>query len=269
MSLHSKDHLFDTAKKWVLEAGQEIRKKINHPISFELKTGIKDLVTTLDKDTEKFFVNCIRKTFPDHRIIGEEGYGDQVETLEGVVWIIDPIDGTTNLVHQQRNFAISLGIYRNGVGEIGFIYDVMQDILYSAMRNEGAYKNNQKLSNLRSKIPLEETILAFNHTWLCKNHLVDESVMQQLAETVRGTRSYGSAALEFAYVAEGIIDGYLAKSLQPWDIAAGMVLVHEVGGITTTIGGTEINILEKSSIFTSNKYVHKEVNEKFLKIGRK
>lgn len=269
MSIDSKEHLFDIAKKWVLEAGKEIRKKMNHPISVELKSGIKDLVTTLDKETEKFFVDRIRGKFPNHRIISEEGYGDKVDTLHGIVWIIDPIDGTTNFVHQQRNFAISLGIYRNGIGEIGLIYDVMQDKLYSAMRNEGAYKNNKRLPKLEKKIPLEEAILALNHTWLCNNRLVDEAVMQHLAQTLRGTRTYGSAALEFAYVAEGIIDGYLAMSLQPWDVAAGIVLVNEVGGITTTIGGEEVEMLEKNSIFTSNKYVHIEVIENFLEIGRK
>src|SRR5699024_2313745 len=134
---------------------------------------------------------------PDHKILSEEGYGDDVDSLDGTVWIIDPIDGTMNFVHQKRNFAISIGIYHDGIGEIGLVYDVMADMLYSAKKDEGAMKNGEKLPHLKQELKLEESILGINHFWLCENKLIDEKVMQNLIKTVRGTRTYGSAALEF------------------------------------------------------------------------
>src|SRR5699024_4655155 len=108
------------------------------------------------------------------------------------------------------NFAISIGIYHDGVGEIGLIYDVMEDTLYHAQKNNGAYKNEKQLKKLSTSLELQESILGLNHFWLCENDLVDEREMQRLVRTVRGTRTIGSAALEMAYVAEGVLDGYLA-----------------------------------------------------------
>ena len=93
--------------------------------------------------------------------------------------------------------------------------------------------------------------------------------MQNLVKTVRGTRSFGSAALEFAYVAEGIMDGYLAMGLSPWDIAAGMIIVNEVGGVTTNLHGDEVNMLERNSIVTCNQEIQRGIVEDFLIIGKK
>ncbi|PAV29872.1 inositol monophosphatase [Virgibacillus profundi] len=268
MNNERRETIYNQAKEWILQAGTTIREKINDPLVVNTKSNPNDLVTTMDEATESFFVSRIKDTFPDHFIISEEGYGDNLKSLDGTVWIIDPIDGTMNFVHQKRNFAISVGIYHDGIGEIGFIYDVMSDVLYSAKRNEGAYKNDVKLAPLKKEIIPEEAILGMNHFWLCENRLVDEITMQKLVKKVRGTRTYGSAALEFAYVAEGIIDGYLTMSLSPWDVAAGIVIVNEVGGATTNIDGVQVNMLEKNSIFACNSDLQKYMLD-FLQKGRK
>ncbi|AVQ98915.1 inositol monophosphatase [Oceanobacillus iheyensis] len=269
MNADVRETLFRQAKEWVLEAGSTIRTKINDPLTIDTKSNPNDLVTTMDKDTEAFFAGKIRETFPEHFILSEEGFGDELSTMDGTIWIIDPIDGTMNFVHQKRNFAISIGIYHDGIGEIGLIYDVMGDVLYSAQRTKGAYKNGQEIPALKTDIPLKEAILSLNHFWLCENRLVNEKEMQRLVKTVRGTRTYGSAALEFAYTAEGIIDGYLTMSLAPWDIAAGMVILEEVGGVTTTADGKPVNMLTKNSVFTSNRCVQKEILNDFLIKGKK
>ncbi|MDY0396253.1 inositol monophosphatase family protein [Virgibacillus halophilus] len=159
---------------------------------------------------------------------------------------------------KKRNFSISVGIYHDGVGEIGFIYDVMEEVLYSAKRGEGAYKNGERLPKLQEEVPLKRAILGMNHYWLCKNRVRNEHVMQDLAKTVRGLRTYGSAALEFAYVAEGLLDGYMAMSLAPWDIAAGIIIVHETGGKTTDINGRKLDLLQKSPILTCNPSLQKK-----------
>ncbi|HLR07808.1 MAG TPA: inositol monophosphatase family protein [Bacillota bacterium] len=263
------EHVYEYAKQWVLEAGALIRDKIDTPMTINTKSNPKDLVTTMDKETERFFVQRIKEQFPDHLLLTEEGYGDDIVSMDGTVWIIDPIDGTMNFVHQKSNFAISVAIYHNGIGQIGLIYNVMDDILYSARKNSGAFKNDTKLAKLKNDVTLEQSLLGLNHYWLCANHLVDERVMQDLVRTVRGVRTYGSAALEFAYVAEGIIDGYLTMNLSPWDIAAGVVLVNEVGGITTTITGDSLDMLKKNSIVACNSCIHPKLIDDFLKKGQK
>lgn len=269
MNLEIREKLFTQAKRWVLEAGKQIRTKINDPMIIDTKSNPNDLVTTMDKETESFFASEIKSKYPEHFILSEEGFGDSLSTLDGTVWIIDPIDGTMNFVHQKRNFAISVGIYHNGIGEIGLIYDVMSDILYSAKKNEGAYKNDIKLTSLKQNVKIDEAILGLNHFWLCDNRLVDERVMQNLVKKVRGTRAYGSAALEFASVAEGILDGYLTMRLSPWDVAAGIVIVNEVGGVTANIYGEEVNMLEQNSIFTCNPVIQKDIIDDYLKKGKK
>ena len=269
MDNKTRESLFVQAKEWILEAGKTIRSKMNDPMEVGSKSNPNDLVTTLDKSTEKFFHEKIKKNYTNHLLLSEEGYGDNVKKLDGTIWIIDPIDGTMNFVQQKRNFAISIGIYHNGQGEIGLIYNVMEDELYSAKRGEGAYKNDSKLPDLEKGMILEESVIGLTHLWLCENRLVDEKTMQELVRTTRGSRTYGSAALEFAFVAEGVLEGYLSMSLSPWDFAAGMILVNEVGGKTTNIDGEPINMLESSAVFTGHPNVHQRIVDDFLKKGRK
>ncbi|GAB4072293.1 inositol-1-monophosphatase [Barrientosiimonas marina] len=269
MNWDDRETIYQQAKGWVLEAGKEIRDNISDPLTVTTKSNPNDLVTTMDSDTEYFFMTRIKETFPDHRIISEEGYGDEVSALDGTVWIIDPIDGTMNFVHQKRNFAISVGIYHDGIGEIGLIYDVMADVLYSAKKGEGAYRNEKGLLPLNKHKHFKEAILSLNHFWLCENRLVNETVMQNLVKTVRGTRTYGSAALEFAAVAEGIMDGYMTMELAPWDIAAGIIIVDEVGGNTMNAFGDSVNLLQKGSVLTCNPAIQENIVEDYIKKGRK
>lgn len=269
MTLNQQEHIFKQAKKWILEAGQLIRTKMTEPIEVDTKSNPNDLVTSVDKETELFFVNKIQKHYPNHFLLGEEGHSNDITSLHGTVWIIDPIDGTTNFVHQKRNFAISIGIYHNGIGEIGFVYDVMSDTLYHAIKDAGAFKNNEKLLPLDDGVNLTTSVISLSHLWLCENLLVDESKMQQLVKTVRGVRSSGSAALDIASVAEGALNAYLALELSPWDIAGGMVLLKEVGGVMTTHLGESVDMLNQNSIITCNASIHPELIHKFLEKGAK
>lgn len=269
MNNELRESLFNQAKEWILEAGTNIRNKINEPLTIDTKSNPNDLVTTMDKETESYFASKIKGAYPDHALLSEEGYGDKLTSLDGTVWIVDPIDGTMNFVHQKRNFAISIGIYHNGVGEIGLIYDVMSDVLYSAKKGEGAYRNESKLVPVNQQVRLEEAMLSLNHFWLCENRLVDEKVMQKLVKKVRGTRTYGSAALELAYVAEGIMDGYLSMSLAPWDIAAGIVIVNETGGVTSDMYGEQVDLLKKNSVVACNANLQQKMIKDYLLTGKK
>lgn len=260
--------LFLQAKEWVLEAGIMIRDNLNKPMSVMTKTSHKDLVTTMDQQVEQFFAEKIKETYPEHRILAEEGFGDTVTHLKDFVWIIDPIDGTMNFVHQKRNFAISVGVYFDYVGHIGIIYDVMADALYYAIKDAGAFKNDMKLPILAKDLPLSESIIGLNHSWIMENRFVNEKYMQRLIKNIRGSRTYGSAALQFAYVAEGSIDGYLSMRLSPWDFAAGTIIVNEVGGLTTSIYGDSLNLLKPSTVFTGNAYIQQHILENYLKIKK-
>lgn len=264
-----REALFNQVRSWMLDAGTLIKERIDDPLKVNTKSNVNDLVTEVDQEVEKFFSDKIRQYYKDHLLLSEEGYGDDLKDTKGTVWIIDPIDGTMNFINQKRNFAISIGIYHEGIGEIGFIYDVMANNLYSAMRDGGAFKNNKKLPMLNTLAELEESIICLNHYWLCENNLVNEKVMQSLVKRARGTRTYGSAALEFAHVAEGIVDAYLTLRLEPWDIAAGRIIVNEVGGVTTDINGEEVGMLEQSSIITGNPNIHKRIISEYLSKAKK
>lgn len=246
-------------KKWLKEARQRIIRSFNDILYIQTKSDKNDLVTNIDKEIEQFFINNIRAVFPDHHIIGEEGFGDDLKRLDGTVWLIDPIDGTMNFVHQQRNFMISIGVYEDGIGKCGYIYDVVHDELYHAIKGKGAYLNDRALVKLREDVDVAEAIISLNASWLTSDYYMDASRLIQLVKDVRGTRSYGSAALEFAYVATGRLDAYLTMRLSPWDFAAGKIIVEELGGIVTTLKGEPLKLLEKNAVLVSKPGLHKEL----------
>lgn len=261
------EQIYAHAKEWVYEAGAKIRLSFNEILNIETKTNANDLVTNIDKEIEQFFIRKIREVYPNHRIMGEEGFGDTLSSLEGIVWMIDPIDGTMNFIHQQRNFAISLGIYENGVGKIGLIYDVVHDELYHATKGAGAYKNDKPLVAL-SETTVKESIIALNATWVMENHRIDHNLMIPLVKAARGTRSYGSAALEMVFVATGRVDAYLSMRLSPWDFAAGAVIIEELGGVVTNLRGEKLNFLSQDSLFTANSGLHQAILKDYLKEGK-
>jgi len=266
MDTIEREILANRLRSWILQAGKLIRDKMNDPLIISTKSNPKDLVTEMDKEVEFFFATKIKEFYPNHLLLGEEGYGHTEINKTDTIWIIDPIDGTMNFVNQKQDFAISIGIYHQGIGEIGYIYDVMSNTLYSALRGNGAFKNNTKLPTLKNEtLSVDESIVAFSHRWLLKNNFINEKSMQQLVKDVRGVRSYGSAALGFARVAEGALDAYITMRLEPWDIAAGKIIVNEVGGITTDVQGKELRLLERSSVIAAHPEVHHTIVKKYLR----
>lgn len=249
---------------WVKEAAALLKESLFKNIKVESKSNPDDLVTEMDRKIERFFLSKIKENFPTHAFLGEEGVGENIDSKNGTIWIIDPIDGTTNFVHQQYNFAISLAVYHNGEGMIGIIYNVMSDELFHAVKGHGAYLNSTRLPMLR-EVRLKESILGLNARWLfTKNEEMNECLIE-IAKSVRSIRSYGSAAIEIAYVVLGRLDGYISLGLSPWDFAAGMVLLREVGGVYTTFEGEPLDILQRSSVFVGKKQIHHEVLTNIIK----
>ncbi|MBS4177265.1 inositol monophosphatase family protein [Lederbergia citrea] len=253
------------AKLWLKEAGKKIIASFQTALEINTKADANDLVTNIDQQIEQYFTKEIRLTFPSHKILGEEGFGDELVNTDGVIWIIDPIDGTMNFVHQQRNFFISIGILDNGIGKLGYLYDVVHDELYYAEAGKGAYWDELKLPKLE-EVPVENALIGCSATWMAPNRYMDPTnTLIPLAQDVRGTRSYGSAALEFAYVATGRLDAYISMRLSPWDFAGGKIIVEELGGIVTDLNGEKLSILQKSSILVAKPGLHAKILENYLK----
>lgn len=253
------------AKSLIKEAGHIIRNSFFKTIDVDTKADANDLVTNIDRDIERFFISRIQRDFPEHKVLGEEGFGDDVQSLDGVIWLLDPIDGTMNFVHQKRNFAISLGIYLDGIGMLGYIYDVMNDELYHAEKGEGAYFNDEKLPMLEIT-PLSEAIIGVNASWVAPNRRIENGPIAHMVHKCRGTRSYGSAAMELAYVSSGRIDAYLSLRLSPWDIAGGMVIAEEVGAIATNLEGEKPDLLGQDTFIVARPGLHSEILRNHIKL---
>ncbi|GGA97830.1 inositol monophosphatase family protein [Macrococcus hajekii] len=242
-------------------AGEKIREQLSHELVIETKSNPNDLVTNMDKATEAFLVAEITKHYPDHQIIGEEGHGKTITSTDGYLWVIDPIDGTLNFVHQQQNFAISIGIFHNGEKYAGIVYDVIDDKMYHAQAGQGAYLNDRPLPMLK-ETQLATSIISMNPNWLTKDYTYE--MYAPIIRTARSARSYGSAALDFAYVALGIIDSYITLRLHPWDFSGGMIIAEEVGAVVTNQLGDKLDPLHSNSILVANSSLHKEILEQYL-----
>ena len=246
------------------EAGERIRRSFFETMEIETKSNANDLVTNIDKETEAFIVKKIHAYDPNFRILGEEGMAhEEIKSLEGVVWIVDPIDGTMNFVRQHRNFAISIAIYEDGVGRAGYIYDVVADELYYAITGEGAYMNGQRLSQL-APVPLHEAIVGINAVWATPNRKIEHEGVIRLLRKLRGTRSLGSATLEIVAVATGRMDSYISLRLSPWDVAAGIIIAHEVGAVSSNLKLAPVNLLAQDTFIVANPSIHREIVEQYV-----
>lgn len=256
MDIEKIDYL---ARLWIMEAATKIKQSFKETLDIDTKSGRNDLVTNMDKETEAFFVKQIKEHFKEHRLFGEEGMSDEVADLNGVVWILDPIDGTLNFVEQQRDFSISLAIYQDGIGYLAYIYDVERDELYFAEKGKGATVNGKSIPKMNKSMDLQDALLIANLSVTKKFPTVWEAV-----KVSRGLRLHGAASLEYMDVATGRAGAYLSANLAPWDIAAGKIIVEELGGIVTRIDGSEINMLEKGSSIVAAPKIHQTLIDNYL-----
>lgn len=254
------NEVYQTAKEWTYEAGKILRKATKESVNVEYKTSVADLVTNKDKEIEQFFIDKIKTKYPTHFFLGEEGLAkDQEYDPENeIVWIVDPIDGTTNFVHQKKNFAISVGIYEKGLPRIGIVYDPIADEMFHALTGQGSYLNDEALPKLKEK-KLEEANISICQLWLVPNDRVDHTIFTKMIQQARGTRYLGSAALEIVYVACGRLDTYFDFRLSSWDIAGGMVILQETGGVMRTLENKPFSVFSPQITVFSNNNVLKEV----------
>ncbi|WP_020008765.1 inositol monophosphatase family protein [Salinicoccus albus] len=252
--------IYEFGKHLINEAGHFIRRRMVHDFEVDSKLNPNDLVTDVDKETETFIFDRISQKYPEHRILGEEGHGTDIVDTDGFLWIVDPIDGTLNFVHQGENFAVSIGVYKDGMPYCGFILDVMNDTLYHARPDNGAFKDDVRLKPME-KTKLKKSLVTLNPNWVVKAQI--SAPFTEVVKKARSTRSYGSAALDLVHTATGLVSAALFFRLHPWDFAAGMILISEAGGRTTNLLGEEIDIIRKDSILAGNPAIHEELKGYF------
>ena len=214
-----------------------------------------DFVSDVDKQAEQAIVGIIRKAYPDHKIIGEEG-GEQAGTDDSV-WIIDPLDGTNNYIHGFPHFSVSIAFQYKGKVQHGLIYDPIRQEFFTATRGAGARLNDRRLRV--SETNFNQAFLATGFPFRDRECFARVTpILQTLFQQVGNLRCAGSAALDLAYVAAGRLDGFWELNLRSWDVAAGSLLVKEAGGMVSDFSGGE-NYLDGGSIVASNAKLFKEL----------
>ena len=243
------------------EAGMIIREGFGTKNQIEFKTNETNLVTEIDKASEKLITDYIKKKYPSHGILAEES--GEMKTGVEYLWVIDPLDGTTNFAHGLPVFSVSIGVQKYNKTIAGVVYDVMMDIAYSAEKGSGAFANDKKM-NVSTNSIIGRSVLASGFPYNVKenpeNLLEKFSAMTKIA---RGMRRLGSAALDLSYLAKGVFDGYWEMNLNPWDVCAGILLVEEAGGVVTDFNNKPIDMYTKK-ILASNGLIHKKMMEVLL-----
>lgn len=249
--------LVNIAVRAARRAGEIIIRGMNRLHRLEIRAkGQNDFVTEIDLAAERDIIETIRKHYPDHGVLAEEsGELDGARGESEFVWIIDPLDGTTNFLHGFPQFAVSIAVARRGRVEHGVIYDPLRQELFTTSRGEGAQLDGRRI-RVSSHVGLEGALIGTgfpyrsNVRWLDHYMAMLKTVMQRTA----GIRRPGSAALDLAYVAAGRLDGFWEFGLAPWDTAAGTLLITEAGGLVSTLRGTEYN--QQGHILAGSPKVH-------------
>lgn len=227
--------------------------------SIEMK-GLNNLVSYVDKEAEQKLVSGCRQIFPQAGFLTEEATVEASESGEHeYVWIIDPLDGTTNFVHKVPMFSISVGLVQNGIPVLGVIAHVPDNQLFYAWKEGGAWCNGQRISVSKTN-QLSESLLATGFPYFQFDELdAYLRILSSLMHKSHGLRRIGSAAIDLAYVACGIFEGFFEYNLSPWDVAGGICLVREAGGIVTDFSGGDNAVFGKQILAAGP--IHKEFLE--------
>lgn len=246
-----------------LEAGALLRSFFERGVATEYKGDV-DLVTEADRASEKLIVERIAARFPSHGIFGEEGSRHGLDSEYR--WYVDPLDGTTNFAHSFPVFCVSMGLEHrppglpaDADGELiaGVIYDPTRDELFAAQKGEGAWMNGRSIQASRTE-HLGEALLGTGFPSRKRHSSPNVHFYQEFTLRSHGVRRAGSAALDLAYIACGRIDGFWEFNLNPWDTAAGALLVMEAGGVITSFDGSPFR-LNSREVLATNAHLNEEL----------
>lgn len=216
--------------------------------------GRNDFVSDVDRQAEREIVGTLQRAYPSHGFLGEEGGLQGPEQAE-YVWVIDPLDGTTNFLHSFPHFAVSIGLFHKGRIDKGVVYDPVKQELFTAARGGGATLNNRRL-RVTKQAGLVGALLGTGIPFKDQSY-VDAylAMLKDLLKDAAGIRRAGSAALDLAYVAAGRLDGFWEIGLKQWDMAAGVLLIQEAGGIVSDLEGGD-KYFETGGVVAASPKLH-------------
>lgn len=230
--------LLNIAVRAARRAGEVITRGMNRVHRLDVRAkGQNDFVTEIDMQAEREIIDIIHKSYPDHAILAEES-GERGENE--FVWIIDPLDGTTNFMHGFPQFAVSIAVQRRGRIEHGVIYDPLRQELFTSSRGEGAQLDGKRI-RVSTHVGLDRSLIGTGFPYRTNLHWIDNymGMFKAVTQATAGIRRPGAAALDLAYVAAGRLDAFWELGLSPWDTAAGTLLITEAGGMVGTLTGGE------------------------------
>jgi myo-inositol-1(or 4)-monophosphatase len=238
------------------DAGQLLLEKFDRGIKVSKKGDI-NLVTEADLASEALIVECIKSYYPKHSILAEESGEAVVNDSNTWKWIIDPLDGTTNFAHGYPCFAVTIALEHEGEIKVGVTFDPTRDELFSAERGRGASLNNKPI-RVSNTDKLSEALIVTGFPYDFKSRPNFERHLTDFLRHSRGVRRDGSAAIDMAYVACGRFDGFWEEGLNPWDMAAGVLLIEEAGGHVSGYDNSKFSIY-KPPVLASNGLIHAEM----------
>jgi len=215
----------------------------------------RDFVTDVDQKAEQMIIRDIQQHYPDHGIVAEES--GRTNPKAAVQWYVDPLDGTTNFVHGLPHFAVSIAAWRNGKPLLAVVHDPIRNETFEAQSGNGAFLNRRRLRVAGSTTAARSLFASGLPPYRRDQIDLFQKRMDNCMRGCEGYRRGGSAALDLAYVAAGRLDAYWEAALMPWDIAAGILLVQEAGGIVTDIEGRTVDI-EKGDVLATNPAMQRE-----------
>lgn len=251
--------MLQTAQKAAKIGGEILQKEFRKLNKTQINTKAKgDYVTELDYKSEQEIINTIKKNYPDHIIIAEESVTQDKDSE--IQWIIDPLDGTANYIQGIPVYAVSIGIAVKGKISVGVIYSPETKEMFWAEQGNGAFLNGSRI-RVSEKNDMEDAILATGFPFRKRKHLDTYlGSFKHLFLLSAGIRRMGAAAIDLAYVAAGMLDGFWEIGLKPWDMAAGALLIQEAGGVVTDFQGNQ-KYMDTGNITAGNSYIHKKIVE--------
>ena len=249
-------HFFDFIKPICIEAGKILNKNFGKIQYIKDKSNAIDLCTNADIESEKFITDSIKKEFPDHSIIAEEG--KQKLTQSDYRWVIDPLDGTTNYVHNLPIFSVSIGLQYKEETILGIVYNPAADKLFYAIKNMGAFLNDKSIS-VSSSNTLSDSVLSTGFPYTHDKYYDKSfSIFKNFYDKTQGLRRLGVASLDLCFVAMGRFDGFYEFNLKPWDVCAGTIIAKEAGAMCTDWNG-DSPPFSGCRILCSNIHIHQEM----------
>jgi len=244
----------DTAVEASREAGELLINGLDRAKKIEYKGRI-NIVTDMDNASQDIIIKIIQHNFPDHSFLAEEENEYNTRNAKHL-WVIDPLDGTTNYTHGYRCFCISIALLIEDESVVGVIYDPWGKELFTALKGYGAYVNGRRIA-VSEETDLEKSLLATGFPYdIREGSISNLGLFNHLIVRAQAIRRDGSAALDLAYVAAGRFDGFWEFKLHPWDLAAGLLIVKEAGGTVSTFSGNSFNVLTETDMLATNGKIH-------------